>query len=622
MALKFSCPHCHKGIRVKEELAGKKGKCPACQQVLTIPTITRSASLAKPKPTTESDIESLALAALAEKAKSNPSPAATSSQKIDFACPMCDEKISMSADLAGKHAPCPECRRIIKVPLLEKTGPKDWRKVDVRNPLIRDSKGEAAPEGAWGSAVGGGRVSRQALLEAGALPVVKEKWTARQWFNRIALGVSLVLVVAIGIWAFLHYGAQSRQSGAFAQAEKLVAECKDPLTAAEVYRGLGVYQLRAEKPVGDNNSAPAARDQFRKARAKLTEEGKDSPERDLILIDLAVDQVDLGSDSDDALRRGIRLPWDKVIPELRQTLQDIKSSDARLEGLRQVERKLIDLNLSNIAARLPDQVLDPNDPIRAEALAQFGLLQIDQKDQANAQANQALQAAAAVKKNAKTPQATLPPSLVALLVALDRKDVKELPSTPPKTNLPLELRIGYAWGLAYRGQVEEARAIATADGPASHQLQGLIALISALMDKKEDVDVDLVAAVERVEPALKEKETTVTPWPLYRLVHLALRGGKSDSASKVGDQIPDAELRERAKSEIALVSVDKRSDMEVLNQFAGQQPPCRHALLELARHDTKSEGSSTVLAAIKNWKQELQPLGHAGVALGMQDTEK
>lgn len=620
MTLKFSCPHCRKGIRVKEELAGKKAKCPACQQILTIPTVTRSTATAKP--TTESDLESLALAALAEKSKAAPAPEAASTQKIEFACPVCDEKISMSADLAGKRAPCPECRRIIKVPLLEKTGPKDWRKVDLRSPLTRDHKGEPAPEGAWGSEVSRGRVSRQALLEAGALPVVKEKWSSRQWTHRIALGVSLVLVVVVGVWAIVHFGSQSRMSGAFAKAEKLVADCKDPLTAAEVYRGLGVYQFRAEQPVGDKNSAPAARDQFRKARAKLTEVSKDSAERDSILIDLAIDQVDLGSDSDDAQRRGVRLPWDKVVPEIRQTLQDIKSSDARLEGLRQVERKLIDLNLSNFASRLPDNILDPNDPIRAEALAQFGLLQIDQKDQAGAQATQALQASSATKKNSKEPQAALPASLVALLVALDRKDVKELPSTPPKGKLPLELRIGYTWGLAYRGQVGEARALATSDGPASHQLQGLIALVTALVDKKADTEIDLAAAVVLVEPALKEKETSVTPWALYRLVRLAAHGGKLDSASKVADQIPDAELRERANLEIKLTGLDKKSDTEVLNHLAGQEPPCRHALLELARRATRSDGSSSVSTAVKGWKQELRPLGYAGVALGMQDAEK
>src|SRR5207244_2184904 len=265
-----------------------------------------------------------------------------------FQCPFCDEQISLSADLAGKRAPCPKCRRIIKVPLPEKSEPKDWRKVDVRSPITRDHKGEPAPEGAWGSEVSRGRVSRQSLLEAGALPVVKEKWTLRQWTNRIAFAVTAVLVLVVSAWAILHFSFESRKGGAFSQAEKLVAESKDPLTAAEVYRGLGVYQFRAEKPVGENNCAKAARDQFLKARAKLTESSTESAERDAILIDLALDQVDLGSDSEEAQKRGIRLNWDEAVKEVHRTLQHIKSPEARLQGLRLVERKFLDLNLPNI----------------------------------------------------------------------------------------------------------------------------------------------------------------------------------------------------------------------------------------------------------------------------------
>src|SRR5437762_8059246 len=125
MTLKFSCPHCRKAIRVKEELAGKKAKCPACQQVLTIPTVARSTGPPPAKSTTESDLEAQALAALAEQSKAPATPDGASTKTINFQCPFCDEQISLSADLAGKRAPCPKCRRIIKVPLPEKSEPKD-----------------------------------------------------------------------------------------------------------------------------------------------------------------------------------------------------------------------------------------------------------------------------------------------------------------------------------------------------------------------------------------------------------------------------------------------------------------------------------------------------------------
>jgi hypothetical protein len=164
--------------------------------------------------------------------------------------------------------------------------------------------------------------------------------------------------------------------------------------------------------------------------------------------------------------------------------------------------------------------------------------------------------------------------------------------------------------------------LATSEGAASHQLQALIALVAALVDKKADIEVDLAATIERLEPAMKEKDLSISPWNLYRLVRLAHQGGKLDLASKVADQIPDSELRGRAKLEIALAGIDKQSDLQVLNSFAAQEPPCRHALLELARRSTRSGSSSAVSKAINSWKPDLRPLGYAGIALGMQDAEK
>jgi len=305
-------------------------------------------------------------------------------------------------------------------------------------------------------------------------------------------------------------------------------------------------------------------------------------------------------------------------------LQEIKAPEARLMGLRQVESKLINLNLSNFAARLPDAVLDPNDPHRSEALAQYGLLIIDQKEQANAQATQALQAFTPAKKNAKEPTSSLPASLIALLVALDRKDVKEL--SPPKNNPPLDIRVGYAWALAYRGQVGEARALAMSEGPVSHQLQALIALLDALVDKKADIEVDLKAALERVGPALKEKEAGVSSWTLYHLVQLAVRAGKG---RQVGDmiklEIPDPDLRGRAELEMVSAELDPLGgSTKCLNdQHSETRPFCRHAVLVYSRQIARYGSSSGILKDIDRWwKPELKPLGYAGVALGMQDPEK
>src|SRR5947209_3772948 len=100
--IKFNCPHCKRGLSVKDHLAGKRAACPACKKGLLIP-----APVSKPV-----DLEAFAAAALADQPAEAKAPTL-----IDFRCPQCDEEIHVSSELGGKQAPCPECRRIIKVPM-------------------------------------------------------------------------------------------------------------------------------------------------------------------------------------------------------------------------------------------------------------------------------------------------------------------------------------------------------------------------------------------------------------------------------------------------------------------------------------------------------------------------
>src|SRR5438128_860889 len=107
MSIKFPCPHCKKALKVKDELAGRKAKCPSCQQILTIPKAVATAADPGKPPST----------AAGKPAPAN-APAAT--QTVDFSCFYCEAELHLDAGLAGKQAPCPECKRIIKVPVLVK----------------------------------------------------------------------------------------------------------------------------------------------------------------------------------------------------------------------------------------------------------------------------------------------------------------------------------------------------------------------------------------------------------------------------------------------------------------------------------------------------------------------
>jgi hypothetical protein len=632
MSITFNCPHCRKPLKVKDELAGKKAKCPGCQKVIAIPASPSQAPVSPDGRTAgKGDVDSLALAAFSEPSQPAPATKPGSKATIDFHCPYCDERIRMGADLAGKRAPCPECRRIIKVPLLVKEEPKDWRKIDTRNPLASRRGEDAVPEGAWGSTTSTAKVSRQALLEAKAIVPAKERWTTQQWINRVSAGVAALVVVAGSLWFFRLAEVKWTKAKAFNRAEELAkSQDLDLLSAAEVYRGMGAFQRRAEQSREGKDSADLTRDLFGEARAKLSAEPKETPERDAQLIDLALEQIDLGGDQQQVIKR-TRLRWDDIARELRQTLQQVRSPQARLEGLREVESKLIRLGQDAIAVNLPGSVLDLNDSDRAEALGRLGLLLLDQKEQAATQETNARQAFTG-KKDAKGKPVAPAASWIALNLALGRNETKEA-APPPEgdgPDVPLSIRIGYAWGWAYLGQIENARKLAKAEGPAGHQFQAYLAIAEAQVHKKADAKQDLEAAANLIELALKEKESELSPWLVLRLVRLSLRAddpemaaqfADPEMAAQFADRIPDSGLRSRAQVVVKLSSL--QPDMEALTAAAQQKPVCPYALLTLARHNARYGSSSAVLKMVDSWEDDaLRPLGYIGVALGMQDSEK
>jgi hypothetical protein len=185
---------------VDERLAGKKGRCKACQQILTVPTLPTSGAEAKEAdkqdapPVKPVDVEAEAAALFSDESQS----AQTVEVKtIDFECPFCDEPVKLPNDLAGKRAPCPACKRIIKVPELVKKDPKDWRKVEARGPAGAALANQPELEGAWGSTSVRG-VGRASLMEAGVIPKEEKPRTFWQKARWPVVGVSLLLVLGVG----------------------------------------------------------------------------------------------------------------------------------------------------------------------------------------------------------------------------------------------------------------------------------------------------------------------------------------------------------------------------------------------------------------------------------------
>ncbi|UCF15894.1 MAG: hypothetical protein JSW59_00245 [Phycisphaerales bacterium] len=77
--IKFSCNKCGHKLGVKDELAGKKGKCPECSSIIVVPEKTLL---------------------------------------VSFQCQNCGRKISALPTQAGKKAKCPNCNLTLVVPQL------------------------------------------------------------------------------------------------------------------------------------------------------------------------------------------------------------------------------------------------------------------------------------------------------------------------------------------------------------------------------------------------------------------------------------------------------------------------------------------------------------------------
>src|SRR5262249_7515014 len=270
------------------------------------------------------DVEALASEAFADEPAA---PAPVETKTIEFQCPMCDEKVQVNADLEGKQTPCPECRRIVRVPLQVKNEPKDWRTLKPRGPSAAKQNVEPAPDGAWSSTSVGG-VSRETLLQTGAITEEVDPDLGRERLVRLTqAGIAVVLLgmAGLGAYAFFTRGKADKYLDRALEMTKGESSKHTPEQAAVVHWAAAEYQARSGKP----DAGQKATEEYAQARGALAKSG--SLERDAMLVDLALGQLDLG---------GAVLDWPKAIEAVRQTLDQVRSPEARVEGVRQVTRKL------------------------------------------------------------------------------------------------------------------------------------------------------------------------------------------------------------------------------------------------------------------------------------------
>ena len=543
MPIKFACPHCKRGLSVKDHLAGKRAACPACKKPLTIPKrgsstdhapLPAPTAAAPPSPSPPLPPNLDAEDAAAEAFGDAPTAAPVEAKTVDFNCPFCDEPLKLSLDLAGKKTSCPECRRIIKVPELAKQDPKDWRKTARTGPSAAKGPDVPAPEGVWGSATPG-HVSREALAEADVLPDRKTvPLTTRQKISRgIWLGVGVVSLLVAGYLTYRWIDSSREQRVvnsvlAFAGSDDAKSKVgRDGV--AVLYLSTGQYYLQTKR--GD--TAVEARKQFDMALKQLNT-GGDGPggtgDREGVLIDLAVAAVDLVG-TKEQVDDGLRLDEKDSQKELRGILEAIHNPEPRLEALRLVTRRLLALHQPQRALALAAQTFSGSEEKSAAvALVGLELVAANELDLAGKAADQALAPfpVADSKKatESKTPPA--PPAVIALATVLKRK----VPTSDEDT-----LLLGQVEALGWQRRFDEARKQAAPVTPDSLRLKAYVAATGEMNPDKQTV-----------EDAINQIGKAKSAWTLLHLVRLGVEAGvESAKLQQAANAIAEPALKARAQ---------------------------------------------------------------------------
>jgi hypothetical protein len=603
MPIKFKCPNpsCQKTLSVKDQLAGKKAACPACKKVLTIPT---PPTVATPAPAVSGqDAEALAASFLADE----PKAAAEEPTTIDFTCPYCDEELHLNGELAGKQAPCPECKRIVKVPQLVKQQKADWRGGAAGIPSGARRDTEPAPEGAWGSTTKT-VVSGEALEEAGALasqrrePVTLARWIMRGMLAAAGVGVLVVGVLLVKSWL----GGKQQKTMLDKAMEALSTNKVTGAAGAVIHMGAGQYHLRRNEKdsIKPDKGDRGAKNQFEAARNRLRDR---TPDCDALLVELALAQLGMAGSSAE-VAEGKRMTWADALKEAGLTLLAIREPQQRAQGLRRLTRLLIKKEQAPLARDLARQL---GGGPEAFAVVALEYLRANQKEDA-AKLLKAIRPSLKPQKGPAGKPLPVPLSVdvVALMVAFSEdKDVPE----PKEGALKDVVTVGKAAGLAWRGQPEQSRKVAEKASSSLVRLEALVAAADAPSAETEALTGEAIALAEKTE--------SLPGWLMVRLVREGLHANVSEErllglAQRLAPKDPMRGWVEMPVFRARLARAEGKAEESLLELVDKGSLAHAQACVELAQHNTLKDKDTD--KAVDKWDESLRPFGYIGVALGLQ----
>ncbi|HEV3146421.1 MAG TPA: hypothetical protein VGZ47_21215, partial [Gemmataceae bacterium] len=616
MAIAFSCPHCKKKYKLADNMAGRRVTCAdaKCRKQFVVPTPVPTA-----QPASHVNAEEYAAAALSEPAAPVEAKKEPEAAPIKVKCPHCDFQNTFEARMAGKNAPCQndECRKVIKVPLLEKEGAKDWRKMGKPAPSLARIDTAPGMEGAWG-VVQQTAVSREALKEAEAIggPEEEEGPNWRKRIIRIVVAVTVLGLIAYGIF----YGVRRWNRGQERRTMDLALKAaNNPEESKLKPEQAGLIFLLAAEHSEHQQRWTDAYSQLREAAGRLKGNSL-SPDRSLAIINVSVDLADLIGTKEE-LDAGQRLGWqkEKLDDALRQTLQQLQQGtsedirDLHSIAFAKLVRKMSARGQFEGCVRLASQTC--SDDHRSEVLAVMGLemLRLGQRNRAE---ELAMQADGGNKAQA--------PSLIALWLAIGSPDspekakeglahAKAIAPEPAKNEsfTPVQ-RIGWAAGWARQDKLDKARELLSdKSGSPEERFRAKAAVAEVVVAAQPSDTTELQACAEQLAKDFKNQPAPM--WVLWRLVHVSLKAGKPDFAKYFAEAIGDPSLRAEAqlamlRAELDAAAAKKETVSESRALDVGDPDGMAQAMacMEIARHNTRISSASKVMKDVGGWSSKLE----------------
>lgn len=618
MPIAITCPNCKKAYKVKDELGGKSVICAICRSSIRVPP--RVAAPAVPS----YEAESLAVEALADE----PAAEEAAADVIELECPQCLETVKFEARFGGKQAPCPSCRRIIRVPLPETGKRKNWREAAARPSLAKQEE-DPALEGHWGSVTQGSIVSRDALEEAAVIVRRRAPMPVRTKVYFAIAGVLLALA-AVGIVLKLKNRRADIVREDYVKKGldllKTSGEAVPPLAAAAARRGAGEYYLNLQEPKpGD------AQQQLEAARSLIIQApaaADGGVERLLLLSEVALTQADLvGTPAE--VKAGTRLPWEKVMTELRKTLERLQEADPSLhDGVvllqERLTRRLGPHGGPNqpMFVSLPNFLYPAHSQLDGQAVVGLEMVTRKQDEQAKGIAEQA-------KQQLGGPRARVPARLGALLLVLNAGQPVEEVRPPPATGEPRpETRMAFCEAWARQGKLDEARQLADAPGVFEPRFQAKVVVAEAAAEKDPNA-ADVRAAVDLLANELGTRD--LPDWPVIRLSQLCARSSGDSGKALVEflQKLPNLSQRGQAIRAWAVMEVLRSPRTATpLTEAAVKEitpPTSLGAILAweaLARRNAAERLVSDPRPVIEAWPAAARPAAFVGTSLGLQDSDK